>query len=347
MQLSDLSVDAHAAFSQAWPAFALVAGLLLVGAAAAREGVFAAAGAIAARAPGSNHVLLTTLLLVEAVVTTVLNLDTAVVFMTPVLLHASRTRGLSDGPFLYGAVFMANSASLLLPGSNLTNMIVLAHDPVPGSTFAARLWPAWLAAVVLTIAFLVWTHRRELAGRARTRAGRPPFRPRAGALGIVVAGALVLLLSRPALPVFAVGLAVTALSPRDRRALLRAASPLLLLGVLAVAVGLGTLARSVGGFAAHAGRWQAAWLGAGAAVLVNNLPAATMLAAHAPAHPRALLLGLDLGPNLAVTGSLSAVLWLRVARANGAQPSVLRYSVLGSVLVPLSLVLGMLASITV
>ena len=72
-----------------------------------------------------------------------------------------------------------------------------------------------------------------------------------------------------------------------------------------------------------------------------------VLAAHAPAHPRALLLGLDLGPNLAVTGSLSAVLWLQVARANGARPSVLRYSLLGSVLVPLSLVLGSLASITV
>jgi arsenical pump membrane protein len=72
-----------------------------------------------------------------------------------------------------------------------------------------------------------------------------------------------------------------------------------------------------------------------------------MLAAHSPAHPRALLLGLDLGPNLAVTGSLSAVLWLQVARASGAQPSVVRYSLLGSVLAPISLVLGLLASIIV
>ena len=147
-----------------------------------------------------------------------------------------------------------------------------------------------------------------------------------------------------------VGLVVASLAPRDRRELLRAANPLLLLGMLAVATGLGTLARSIGGvgrLAADVGRWQSAWLGVGAAVLVNNLPAAMVLAAHAPAHPRALLLGLDLGPNLAVTGSLSAVLWLQVARANGARPSVVRYSLLGSVLVPLSLVLGSLASITV
>ena len=69
-----------------------------------------------------------------------------------------------------------------------------------------------------------------------------------------------------------------------------------------------------------------------------------VLTAHAPAHPRALLLGLDLGPNLAVTGSLSAILWLQVARVNGAKPSVLRYSLLGVVLVPLSLSLALLAS---
>ena len=350
MSLADLSLRAHAAFSQAWPAFALVAGLLLVGAAAAREGLFARAGALAARAPGGAFALLAALLLVEAAVTAVLNLDTAVVFMTPVLLHAARRRGVPEAPFLYGAVFIANSASLLLPGSNLTNLIVLAQDPVPGSTFAARLWPAWISAVAVTIVFVTCVHRRELARDLEPDAGGLPFRPRTGALGIVISGALVLLLSHPALPVLGVGLVVASLAPRDRRELLRAANPLLLLGMLAVATGLGTLARSIGGvgrLAAHAGRCQSAWLGAGAAVLVNNLPAAMVLAAHAPAHPRALLLGLDLGPNLAVTGSLSAVLWLQVARANGARPSVLRYSLLGSVLVPLSLVLGSLASITV
>jgi arsenical pump membrane protein len=62
-----------------------------------------------------------------------------------------------------------------------------------------------------------------------------------------------------------------------------------------------------------------------------------MLSSRLPAHPRALLLGLDLGPNLAITGSLSAVLWLQVARAHAARPSVVRYSVLGVLLVPLTL----------
>jgi arsenical pump membrane protein len=88
------------AFAQAWPAFALVAGLLLIGATAAREGLFAAVGARVADTPGGPLALLAGLLLAEAVVTAVLNLDTAVVFMTPVLLHAARSRGAGEAPFL-------------------------------------------------------------------------------------------------------------------------------------------------------------------------------------------------------------------------------------------------------
>lgn len=338
---------AHEAFSQAWPAFALVAGLLLIGATAAREGLFEETGALAARVRGGGTVLLTSLLLVTAAITAVLNLDTAVVFLTPVLLHAARQRGLGEAPFLYGAVFMANSASLLLPGSNLTNLIVLANDHVSGSTFAIHLWPAWVVAVAVTIAFLALVFRRQLQPAVAAVPERPPFRPGAGTAGIVVATALVLGLTQPALPVLAAGIATALFGRLPVRSAVRSANPLLLGGVLAVAVALGTLARAVsglGGLAAHTGRWTTAWLGVGAAVLVNNLPAASVLAAHAPAHPRALLLGLDLGPNLAVTGSLSAVLWLQVARSAGAKPSILRYSLLGVVLVPVSLTLALLAA---
>ena len=338
---------AHEAFSQAWPAFALVVGLLLVGATAAREGLFAEAGALSARVPGGGAALLTALLLVTAAVTAVLNLDTAVVFMTPVLVHAARHRGLDETPFLYGAVFMANSASLLLPGSNLTNLIVLAHDHVSGSTFAARFWPAWVVAVAVTITFVGLVFRRELSHREPGIAERAAFIPRAGTAAVVVAAVLVLVLPRPALPVLGVGAAAALVGRLPVRSALRAANPLLLGAVLAIAVLLGTIARAVhalGHLATHTGRWSSMWIGAGGAVLVNNLPAATVLSAQMPAHPRALLLGLDLGPNLAVTGSLSAVLWLQVARANGARPSIVRYSLLGAALAPISLTLGLLAA---
>ena len=338
--------DAASAASQAWPAFVLVAGLLLVGAAAAREGVFAATGAFASRAPGGAAVLLVILLLIEAVVTAVLNLDTAVVFMTPVLLHAARHRGVPDAPFLYGAVFMANSASLLLPGSNLTNLIVLRHEHITGSTFAARLAPSWVVAVAVTIVFVIVAFRRDLAGRTGGKPEHVPFRPRAGAAGIAVAAVLVLALSNPAIPVLVLGLAVAAITRLPFRQGVAAANPALLLGVLGVAIALGTLARNVGWLSSlveHTGRWQTAGIAAAAAVLVNNLPAAMMLSAHLPAHPRALLLGLDLGPNLVVTGSLSAILWLQVARADAARPSILRYTLLGIVLVPILLGLTLLS----
>ncbi|HZQ89378.1 MAG TPA: SLC13 family permease [Gaiellaceae bacterium] len=339
--------NSHAAFSQAWPAFALVAGLLLVGGTAGREGLFAEVGALAARVRGGGATLLVSLLLVTAIVSAVLNLDTAVVFMTPVLVHAARHRGLGEAPFLYGAVFMANSASLLLPGSNLTNLIVLAQDHVSGSTFAARLWPAWLVAVAVTIAFVTVAFRRDLVPRGASEPERAAFRPGAGTAAAAVSSVLVLVLSQPALPVLALGAAAAIAGRLPLRSALRAANPLLLGSVLAVAVLLGTVARAVHGLghlATHAGRWATMWIGAGAAIAVNNLPAAAVLSAHAPAHPRALLLGLDLGPNLAVTGSLSAALWLQVARANGARPSVVRYSLLGLALAPVSLGLALLTA---
>ena len=332
--------NAHAAFSQAWPAFALVAGLLLIGAAAARENLFAAAGAAVARMRGGAFVLLAGLLVVEAVITAVLNLDTAVVFMTPVLVHAARHRGLPEDAFLYGAVFMANAASLLLLGSNLTNLIVLAHEHASGVTFAERLAAAWAVSIAITIAFVAFVFRRGLADGERN-GETVTFRPHVGTAGVAAAAVLVLALSRPALPVLVLGVAVAI----GTRVSLRAANPLLLLGVLGIAVLLGTVARGANlHILEHAGRWETAWIAAGASVLVNNLPAAMLLSAHLPAHPRALLLGLDLGPNLAVTGSLSAVLWLQVARRLGARPSILRYTLLGLALVPLTLAAALLVS---
>jgi len=114
----------------------------------------------------------------------------------------------------------------------------------------------------------------------------------------------------------------------------------LLLTVFVLAIGLGTAARVWGAPAQlmqTLAPWQTAGVAAGASVIVNNLPAAMLLAAGASAHPRALLIGLNLGPNLALTGSLSAILWMRVARAPGARPSALTYSRLGLLLVPCSI----------
>jgi arsenical pump membrane protein len=113
-----------------------------------------------------------------------------------------------------------------------------------------------------------------------------------------------------------------------------------LVGLFGVAAGLGTLGRVWSGPAllmSHLDRWGVATFGAVVSVAVNNLPAASLLAARTPHHPFALLVGLDLGPDLFVTGSLSWILWLRAAKAVGAQPSLRRASRLGLISVPISM----------
>jgi arsenical pump membrane protein len=88
---------------------------------------------------------------------------------------------------------------------------------------------------------------------------------------------------------------------------------------------------------------QTAALGAVASVLVNNLPAAVLLGSGAPAHPRSLLFGLNIGPNLAVTGSLSALVWWQAARSVGARPSAPRYSAVGILLAPAAIAAALAA----
>jgi arsenical pump membrane protein len=119
-----------------------------------------------------------------------------------------------------------------------------------------------------------------------------------------------------------------------------AVNPLALGAIFALAVGLGALARSWDGPAKlleGSGRIATTAIGAISAVLVNNLPAAVLLSATPPDRPRALLIGLNLGPNLAVTGSLSAYLWLQAARSAGASPSIKEYSRLGIVVAPVGI----------
>ena len=114
----------------------------------------------------------------------------------------------------------------------------------------------------------------------------------------------------------------------------------MLVGLFGVAVALGTLGRVWSGPAdllSHLDNWGTAVVAAGSSVLVNNLPAATLLAARRPEHPFSLLVGLNLGPNLFVTGSLAWILWLRAARNAGVRPSIAKASRLGVLAVPLSM----------
>lgn len=344
-----LALDAHAAqaaLAQTWPPFVLVSGLIAIGLVADADGLFDAAAARLHALPGPPLLLLSASLALVAVVTAVLNLDTSAVFLTPVLIKAARRRGVGADAFLYGAVFMANASSLFLPGSNLTNLLVLSGQHVSGGRFLLRMLPSALAAAIVTGIGLVLLHRRALrAGCAQPPAGKEgeTRRLRLGiGLGATLGAAvLIVALREAALPVLAVG--VLALAWRALRGEVRLRDSLSSLGIPALAslfglaVALGTLARasSVAGSLLHgAGAAGTAAIAALASVLVNNLPAAVLLSAGHHVHLGALLLGLDIGPNLAVTGSLAVLLWWRAARASGAAPSVLAYSRQGLLLAP-------------
>ncbi len=343
---------ARAAAAQDWPPFVLVGGLLLVGLVAEGDRLFAAGGhALARQAPNGVALYVGTVVLVVAV-TTLLNLDTSVTFLTPVLVYAARSRGEGEAPLLVGCLLLSNAGSLLLPGSNLTNLIVLGHLHLSGGAFFAHMALPALAAAGATALVVGVLHHGALrtTAAATNECERPVIG--VGLAAIAVVTVLVVALPAPAIPVAVVGVAAVLLRARrgagpasgdPTRAALRILGVPTLVALFGLAVALGTLGRSWSGPAtvlAHLNAWGTAAVAAFTSVAVNNLPAASLLAARRPPHPFSLLIGLNVGPNLFVTGSLAWILWLRAARAAGGRPDVRRASLLGLASVPLALTAG-------
>ena len=153
---------ARAAAAQDWPPFVLVAGLLLVGLVADGDRLFASGGhALARLAPNGVLLYVGTVLLVLTV-TTLLNLDTSVTFLTPVLVYAARSRGEGEAPLLYACLLLSNAGSLLLPGSNLTNLIVLGHLHLSGGAFFGHMVLPAVAAAAVTALVVGVVHHRAL-----------------------------------------------------------------------------------------------------------------------------------------------------------------------------------------
>jgi arsenical pump membrane protein len=360
--------EGRAAAGQDWSPFVLVAGLLLIGLVADQDGLFQYAGQQLGRVARRGTLVFAGATVLIAAVTVTLNLDTSVAFLTPVLVYTARSRGEGGGDagpaLLYGCLLLSNAGSLLLPGSNLTNLIVLGHLRLTGGQFAARMWLPWLGALVVTAAVVAVGERRSLrragpGGAAGEPAGGAADGPVAGAgsdrpvrgaglAAVLLATAGVIALPAPAIPVLALGAAAAGLRLAQRRVTAGQALEVLslpvLIGLFGVAVALGTLGRAWSGPAdlmGHLNGWATAGVAALATVVLNNLPAASLLAARAVSHPFSLLVGLNLGPNLCVTGSLAWLLWLRAARGAGARPSLARASVLGLVAVPLSMAVAL------
>ena len=197
----------------------------------------------------------------------------------------------------------------------------------------------WFVVITLTVAFLALVFRLRHKGTGACEL--PPLHLGVGAIAAGAATGLTLALHNAALPVLGVGVVAVA----ARRLRPRIGVPVLA-GLFLITVALGTLARRRHGPASlltHLDAPATAALAAASSVAVNNLPAAALLSAQRPPRPLELMIGLDLGPSLACTGSLSAYLWYRAARSAGAQPSLALSSLLGLALVPLTVAGALIA----
>ena len=113
-----------------------------------------------ARAAPNGTILFLGATVVIGAVTAVLNLDTSVAFLTPVLVYTARSRGEDEAALLYGCLLLSNAGPLFLPGSNLTNLIVLGHLHLSGTAFLTRMGAPALAALVMTALVVAAFERR-------------------------------------------------------------------------------------------------------------------------------------------------------------------------------------------
>jgi arsenical pump membrane protein len=336
------------------PTLALLAALLVLGDGCERAGLFdALAARIAVAARGSGRRLLTLAVAAAAVVTAVLGLDATVVLLTPAVLVAAGRARLPARPAAYACTHLANSASLLLPVSNLTNLPAFRAAHVSFARFAALMALPWLVAIAIERVALGRFFRAEVQARAPAAdAMTSPPLPRAP-LAVLAATLAGFALSSPlgfdpAWPAAAGALVLALCTPRAGAAGVVRAVDLPLLGFV---LGLGVIVRAVtahglgdaiGGLVPAGDGLGALLLAAAVAAVLanvlNNLPALLVLlpaaAASGPAVVLAVLIGVNAGPNLTYTGSLATLLWRRVLHERDAAPDLGSFTRLGLLTVP-------------
>ena len=342
------------------PTVGFLAAMLLIADGCRREGLFDAMGAVMARGSrGSPQRLLAFVFVIAAAITAVLSLDATIVLLTPVVFATAARMRTSAKPHVYACAHLANSASLLLPVSNLTNLLAFHASRLSFLHFGALMVLPTVAAVgvewvVFRRFFAVDLERPRQAGARTARAELPRFAVSVLAftlLGFALSSVLGIE------PVWfatagAVAMSVPALARRTTTpvALARAAEPGFLIFVLGLGVivqaasinGLDDVVRAVLPTGASLGDLLAiAALSAIFANLVNNLPATLMLVpvtAAAGAGPAlATLIGVNVGPNLTYVGSLATLLWRRVLHAEDADVELSEFLRLGALTVPAAL----------
>lgn len=344
--------DLLAVGDRVWSILVFVVAITVVAELAATAGVFdVAAGALSRLARGRTLLLWMLVVALAVGVTVFLSLDTTAVLLTPVVLAVARAHRLDPLPFALATVWIANTASLVLPISNLTNL--LAVDRISGGDvvgFVALLWPAAVVSIVVSVLLLFVVFHRRLRGRHDPSA--PPVV--ADRVQLAVSAAIVVVLLPflvsgipPWIPASLAALALVALfawrAPRRLRISLVPWSLLVFVSGLFVAVAaleavgaLRPLAALIGAGDSAASLASIAAAGTAAANIANNLPAYLLLepAADDPARLAALLIGVNAGPLVTPWASLATLLWHARVVAAGVTLSWGRYALLGLVGAP-------------
>jgi arsenical pump membrane protein len=358
--------DARAEAARLGPVIGFLAAVLVLAQLCDEEGLFDACGAWMARtAAGRPRRLLAQVFVSASVITAVLSLDATVVLLTPVVFATAARIGARPKPHVYACTHLSNTASLLLPVSNLTNLLAFAASGLSFTRFAALMALPWLVAITTEYAVFRGFFATDLdAGAQAPPAADAPGLPVfalatvGGTLaGFVLASAVGIDPAWAALAGASV-LAVRALARRRTTpvALVRAASVpflafVLALGIVVQAVVDNGLGSALGGLIPD-GTGPAALLGLAvlAAVLanvINNLPAVLVLlplaAPSGPGAVLAVLVGVNIGPNLTYAGSLATLLWRRIVHAHDGEVELWEFTRLGLLAVPASLLLAVLA----
>ncbi|KQN74481.1 arsenic transporter [Sphingomonas sp. Leaf62] len=340
-------------------------GMMMLSEVARAEGLFdwvAATAAIHAR--GSTTRLFALVYVTGIVTTTFLSNDATAVVLTPAVYAAAKKAKADPLPLLFACALIANAASFVLPISNPANLVLYGGRMPPlGQWFASFALPS-LAAIGVTFLVLRWLERDRLAGTCTSMVERAPLTAggKAAFVGIVATAAVLLVVSaldiELGLPTAIAGIVTTlvvcAIARNSPVALLRdmSWSVLPLVAGLFVLVEALDLTGVIGQVAAALRSASADPVPAAAASgtilafasnLMNNLPAGLVAStAVAQAQPPrlvvdALLIGVDLGPNLSITGSLATILWLQAIRREGEDVGFWRFLKIGAVAMPLAL----------
>ncbi len=309
---------------------------------------------VAGTARGSYPALFVLCVLFATINTTVLNLDTTAVLLTPVMLALALRTGIAAVPLAMTTVWLANTASLLLPVSNLTNLLAANRVALPPVEFASRMWAVQLASVAVTMVCLwVFYWRRGVRGVDRYEPPpphQPDDRPLFWAAALACLLFITLILATPILLGYASAIAavvvVVAFALRNRSALRFGLIPWRL---LVFVVGLFLVVQTVSLHGLHAityaliggsddtlGVLRAAATGTGLSNAVNNLPAYVAGEAAIPLHHRdqllALLIGTNVGPIITPWASLATLLWFERCRAYDAVVPLRKFMLTGGCL---------------